>query len=60
MGPIEYSLVFMSCIVDKKFHDTELANDIKKIASNSHEPVNNAAIQKIANEWKVKYKEYLP
>tara|TARA_B100000315_G_C14523817_1_gene562847 strand:- start:861 stop:1067 length:207 start_codon:yes stop_codon:yes gene_type:complete len=65
MGPIEYAVNLISMIVEKKYKDQKLAQQITRVASNCHKAgstkVNdpqNQAIVKIIEEWEKEYKDY--
>jgi len=74
MGYIEFAVLSISTIVNKKYKDEKLASDIMKIASEcgignaimsgdegaSPNQKNNKAIIEITDRWKKEYSNYLP
>lgn len=65
MGPIEYAVNLISQIVEKKYKDEKLAQQIRGVASNCHKAGSgnikdpqDQAIIKIIEEWRKEYKDY--
>ena len=71
MGPIEYSVFYLSEIIRNKHKDEKLADQVNSIASNCHDAIladpvdgfdgadirhpQNKAIIKITDSWKEEY-----
>jgi 5-bromo-4-chloroindolyl phosphate hydrolysis protein len=66
MGKVEFSIFYLSRIIEEKFNDKELARQIRLIAQSSDKHAEEAnhfhykTIDSVLNEWDKKYAELMP